>query len=109
MSHDGVQYKMRLPDELHSQLAAVAKKSGRSLSSEIIERLKSTLENNSVSTVELKALGGVEKKPLDCNAVEIAEKVVELLSKPRQKSGVNQVIIFGNRRNILLRRSRGQG
>jgi len=43
MSEDDVQYKLRLPAELHRNLADLAKKNGRSLSAEIISRLAASL------------------------------------------------------------------
>jgi predicted HicB family RNase H-like nuclease len=43
MPLEDVQYKLRLPGQLHADLAAVAKLNGRSLSAEIIKRLEASL------------------------------------------------------------------
>lgn len=46
MSEDDVQYKLRLPAELHRALSDKAKANGRSLSSEIVGRLEQSLNSN---------------------------------------------------------------
>lgn len=53
MPEDDIQYKLRLPQELHRQLAELAKKNGRTLSSEIVARLQITLQWNLEGLVDL--------------------------------------------------------
>ncbi len=55
MSED-IQYKLRLPSALHGRLAEMAKLNNRSLSSEIVARLESTLQGGVDNNLTLQML-----------------------------------------------------
>lgn len=50
MSED-IQYKLRLPSQLHGQMAELAKQNSRSLNAEIVSRLEQTLKGDSSSAL----------------------------------------------------------
>lgn len=84
---------MRIPQELKDQLDQAAEENRRSLTAEVVARLKATFDETVVTTVEARAQPIADAR-FEFNADEIAQKVVEKL-EGRKSSSVNKVIISG--------------
>lgn len=75
MTREDPQMKLRLPAELKDRLMALAEENGRSLNSEIVRRLKASLEDGG------NAGASVDDRTMDLFADHVAERVVKALDQ----------------------------
>ena len=81
--HLGVEYKVRMPQELKDKIAESAKDLNRSMNADIVARLEESFEQKSgdLESVPLEKLLAVVMKRLGENSIQLTSEEIERIKK----------------------------